>query len=205
MIDHLVYAVPDLPAGMDAIEALTGVRPAPGGKHQGRGTHNALLSLGDGQYLEVIAPDPEQRVDPGVRAFGLDRPGPPRLVTWAMRSQAIDAQAEAARARGYDPGEVQAMSRDLPGGGRLAWRLTRAKDPAGDGLIPFLIDWGESEHPSRTSPAGCLLLSLRAEHPEPARIRTMLRALGADVAVDAGPAPALIATIETPKGHVELR
>ena len=47
-VDHLVYAVSDLDAGIVQIERLIGVRAAQGAKHPGRGTHNALISLGGG-------------------------------------------------------------------------------------------------------------------------------------------------------------
>jgi hypothetical protein len=50
-IDHLMWAVPDLVAGVDRLESLTGVRAASGGAHPGMGTANALLGLGPGVYL----------------------------------------------------------------------------------------------------------------------------------------------------------
>ncbi len=45
-VDHLVYAVPDLDRGIAYIEQLLGIRATLGGRHVGRGTHNALLALG---------------------------------------------------------------------------------------------------------------------------------------------------------------
>src|SRR5690349_1003202 len=79
-VDHLVWATPDLNRGIDQIENLLGVRPTFGGRHLGRGTHNALLALGNDVYLEIIAPDPEQPDPPTPRAFGVDGVTEPRLV-----------------------------------------------------------------------------------------------------------------------------
>jgi hypothetical protein len=97
------------------------------------------------------------------------------------------------------------MSRERPDGTRLAWRLTRAEQMVGDGLVPFLIAWDPGTHPSETSPAGGHLVSLRGEHPEPERIMRMLDALGVTLSVTRGARPALIATVEGLRGTVELR
>jgi hypothetical protein len=75
----------------------------------------------------------------------------------------------------------------------------------GDGLVPFLIDWGDGPHPARTAPGGLELVHLRAEHPDPVAIIEWLRRLGLELLVVAGRAPALIATLDTPRGRLELR
>lgn len=190
--DHLVYAVPDLAAAVERIAAEWGVRPAIGGQHP-NGTHNALLALGPHTYLEIIAPDPVQPNPSQPRSFGIDeQPDATRLITWAATTTDLDATHAAALAQGYDAGAVMAGSRLRPDGVKIEWRSTRLVGwpPPGDGLVPFLIEWGETTpHPATTSPSGCTLVSLRAEHPEPAAVRGMLDALG---------------VIDTPNGQQEL-
>lgn len=204
-VDHMVYGVSDLRAGVDEVAERLGVRAADGGRHVGRGTHNALLGLGAGAYLEVIAVDPEQPAPPGPLPFGLDRLRLPRLVGWASRTTDIERRRAQALERGHDPGEVRAMSRRRPDGFLLEWRLTRdAPDPA-QLVVPFLIDWGSSPHPSDSAPQGARLVELRAEHPDPARVRAQLAALDVTLEVDEGPEPALVATLDTPRGRVVLR
>lgn len=203
-IDHLVYAVPDLEAGVNEMERLLGVRAAPGGKHTGRGTHNALLSLGLGVYLEIIGPDPDQSDPDQPRAFGIDTLHEPRLFTWPVRVHDIEVRAQASRNAGYDPGIVLPMSRTLQDGTILRWKLTWCEHMPGEGLVPFLIQWDTADHPSRTAPAGCSLLDLEAEHPHPEAIQPMLEALGVDIQVSEGGRPALLATIECPRGTVVL-
>ena len=87
----------------------------------------------------------------------------------------------------------------------LAWKLTVSPTLTEGGVVPFLIDWGETEHPASKLPKGCTLVSLRAEHPNPERVEAMIAALGLELPVKRGSAPALIAAIATPRGIVDLR
>jgi len=204
-IDHLVYATPDLNTGIEAIEKLTGVRATPGGQHPGRGTRNALIALGPTSYLEIIGPDPEQPTPPNPRPFGIDGLKAPRLARWVVKGQNLEQLAAEASRKGIQLGEVISGKRQRPDGVLLTWRYTDPRVDLADGLVPFFIDWGESAHPSATAAKGLTLIALRAEHPDAARVRKILTQLGLDLPVRTGPAPALIATIDSPRGRVELR
>ncbi len=204
MIDHLVYWTPDLEASIEELAERLGVRAAEGGRHPGRGTRNALVSFGEGRYLEVIGPDLEQDEPATVSPFGPSGDGP-ALTTWAAKAPDLDARVEAARAAGTEIGVVMDMSRDRLDGVTLHWRLSRGDRP-GDGLVPFLIDWGDTEHPAETSPAGLTFVALRAEHPDPEAIRAHLDALdvASDLDVTRSDSPRLVATVQGPNGRVEL-
>jgi hypothetical protein len=207
LVDHIVYATPDLDLGIQRIEEALGVRASAGGQHPGRGTRNALIALGPGRYLEIIGPDPEQPNPQAPRTFGIDDLKLPRLVAWAARASDLDRQANEARRQGVAVGEVAAGSRKRPDGLLLSWRYTapQAAMALGGGVVPFWIDWSQTPHPSGTAPAGATLVGLRAEHPEPERIRSVLQKMGIPLPVSAGPRPVLIATIESSRGRVEIR
>jgi hypothetical protein len=204
-IDHLVYATPNLATGIQQIESLLGVRAVPGGQHPGGGTRNALVGLGEDTYLEIIGPDPDQPKPLRPRRFGIDELKTSRLVTWAAKSSDLESMVEKAKRNGLDLGQVQAGSRRRPDGELLSWRLTVSPALTADGIVPFFIDWGKTSHPANGLPKGCSLVALRGEHPDAKRIQTGLSALGVNLRVDTGSVPALIATIRTPKGNVELR
>ena len=204
-LDHLVYATPDLNLGIDTIEKVLGVRATPGGQHPGLGTRNALVALGPSSYLEIIGPDPEQPKPAGRRRFGIDELKAPRIVRWVAKGTELEKVAAAASDRGIKLGAVIPGSRRRPDGVVLAWRYTDPATEVADGLVPFFIDWGTSPHPSATAARGATLISVRAEHPDAERVQKMIEALGLDLRVQKGAAPAIIATIESPKGRVELR
>lgn len=202
-VDHLVYGVGDLDEAIALLGERLGVPPAFGGTHPG-GTHNALLALGGARYLEIIAPDPGQHVD-GPLAFGVHPEMEPGLLSWAVRTFEIEERAAAARRAGYDPGRVTTMSRVRDDGVAVTWRMTLGKPADAPRLMPFLIDWADSPHPSRSAPAGVHLDTLRGEHPHPEQVNRLLRALDVDLPVTAGPADRLVCTLQSPRGIVELR
>lgn len=207
LLDHLVFAAPDLERATGELEELLGVCPSPGGSHPGRGTRNALLALGEECYLEVIAPDPAQLPPIGGRPFGIDRLGRARLVTWAIKAPELEAIVQRLRKAGYDPGEVRSMSRTTPTGARLEWRL--AVPPSlieglEGGVLPFLIDWGGTRSPARSAAAGCRLLELELRHPEPERLTPLLRAMGLELSPQPAAEPGLRAVIDCPAGRIEL-
>lgn len=204
-IDHLVYATPDLAAGVERVERLLGVRAVPGGQHPGAGTRNALIGLGDGIYLEIIGPDPSQPKPDRARRFGIDELRAPRLVTWAAKGTDLAGILKNAKSHGLDLGQVQSGSRRRPDGVLLSWHLTVSPEPAAGGIVPFFIDWGQTPHPASTLPKGCAIVALRAEHPDAKRVEAGLSALGLNLRVDKSATPALIATIRTAHGDVELR
>ncbi|WP_331757909.1 VOC family protein (plasmid) [Nocardia sp. NBC_01377] len=202
-LDHLVLATPDLFETVHTVKEVLGVGPAEGGSHPGFGTRNFLLGLGDCSYLEIVGIDPGQPNPRRQRPFGLDDLTEPRLVTWAAQVVGIDSAVSIARAAGFDPGEISQMARATPEGRMLEWRLTLSTDGSHGGVIPFLIDWGTTPHPSAALPQASLC-SFETVHPEPTAVIAKLKALSIDLTVHPGVRPALVATIEGPEGAITL-
>jgi len=203
-LDHIIYASPDLERAIEKVRALTGVEPVHGGSHPGRGTRNALVSLGPDTYIEILAPDPSQSAE--ALTLAADRiPQTGRVINWAAKCGDLEEAVESASRNEVDLGRIEPMWRTLPSGSQLAWRLTRGTLLA-DGLVPFLIDWGESPHPAASAPSGCALQYFRAEHPDPIRVRDYLALLGLQdmLEVSKGPVPHLLAALSTPNGPVVL-
>ncbi|SEM68522.1 VOC family protein [Nonomuraea pusilla] len=203
-LDHLVYAAPDLDAAVADLERRLGVRAAPGGSHPGFGTRNRLIGLGGRSYLEIIGPDPAQGSPAFPRPFHLDVLAEPALVAWALAVDDIDAAVAGACGRGYDPGDPEAMARRTPAGDLLTWRLTPPRRAAYSGLVPFLIQWGDTRHPTDTGLPQVELAGLHAEHPEPDVVGRALAAVGATLDVRKGPRPRLEAVLRGRDGLVTL-
>ena len=204
-VDHLVYAGPDLEAATARVEEQLGVRSTPGGPHPGRGTRNALIAVGPSSYIEIIGPDLEQQPPLLPRPFGIDGLRDSKLVTWAALEPDLAGRVRAAAAHGVTLGALAEGSRRRPDGLLLQWNYTDPRTVIADGLAPFFINWGSTPHPAASASGGVTLAGLRAEHPDPDRIRAIFSGLGLTMDVSLGQAPSLIATIDGPRGRVELR
>lgn len=203
-LDHLVYTARTLSEGMDSIEKIMGVRPVIGGQHPRWGTHNALLSLGEKIYLEVIAPDPDlPQPEKGFLPKEIFK-GAPKLTTWVMRTAKIEEMYHALTSAELKIGALSEGSRMKPDGSLLSWKLTDPSVFTENGAIPFLIDWGDSVHPAQVLPRGGELMVFSIEHPDPESLGHFLRLMECDIHIDRSSHVRLRATIKTSGGMVTL-
>jgi hypothetical protein len=208
MLDHILLGSSDLNAGIAFMEERTGVRAALGGVHPGRGTRNALLALGDRQYLEIIAPDPAQNKVPDFVAPLVEKLkslSTPRLVAWADHPGNLEALAAKLKAAGITFDGPRDGSRSRPDGRQLRWRTLNLADDR-NGILPFFIEWDPNTvHPSVDAPQGCRLDRFSLADPDPMTLAESFVALGLEVPIDRGEKTELRAQIRSTKGLMVLR
>jgi Glyoxalase-like domain len=200
LLDHIILGCNDLDKSIDAVEENTGVRPAVGGVHPGRGTRNALLSLGERRYLEIIAPDPAQSQIvhfPQIRSMT-----EPRLIGWAVHPPDIAAIANQLRENKIEFSGPADGSRKRPDGQVLNWKTINLADDR-HGLLPFFIEWSAgSVHPSVDAPKRCSLSYFEVLSDEPDELFAIIKRIGLDVPVQRSDKPRLRALISGPKGDL---
>jgi hypothetical protein len=200
--DHMLLGCGDLDQGIDFVERRLGVRAAIGGVHPGRGSRNALLSLGERRYLEIIAPDPAQPRSSDVRL--LYKIESPRLIGWAAHVDDMDEVVRRLTAANIAFEPPKPGSRKRPSGQLLRWKALSLRDDQG-GLLPFFIEWDkDSPHPSTDAPGGGRLEHFEIGAPKPDALRSVLSKLQLDVAVSSASPAALHAKASGPKGTLSL-
>lgn len=192
--DHIAVAGESLAAARARCEAALAVPFEEGGAHAYYGTHNAVLGLPEGHYVEAIAINPDAVPEHRPRWFDLDRfSGAPRVTNWICRCVDLEATL-AALPDGF--GAPVALSR-----GDLRWRMAV---PA-DGILPFdncapaLIQWEGGMHPSqRLKIAPLRFRALTIKHPEAEALAEILQPHLSDTRIhfEAGPRQ-ILAAFET--------
>ena len=199
-LDHLAVAGETLAEAVAHVEDCLGVDLQRGGQHALFGTHNQLLGLNDGLYLEAIAIDPAADMPARPRWFDLDRfIGRARLSNWILRSD--DLQADLARLPAA-AGQAVPVAR-----GDLRWRMAVPDDgilPM-SGCFPALIQWQVDVLPAdRLGASGCRLERLEIAHPEALILQEMLALSDPRIAFVAGEG-GLRASFQTPHGKRVLQ
>jgi hypothetical protein len=233
-LDHLVISARTLDEGTQYVADTLGVAPAGGGAHPLMRTHNRLLNLWGGVYLEVIAIDPHAAPvtastastspastdgsAPRARLFALDDPATharlengPYLSHWVAR---VERPKQLTTWQAQYPQRIPPivpMTR-----GDFTWGLSVPDDGAfpawqgaGGGVLPSLIQWDSPRHPSDAlPPTGIALKALKAVHPQADLVRAQLQWLGAAHLLElqsTDGAAALVAEFETPDGPRTLK
>ncbi len=209
--DHIVIAADSLEQGVSWLKEKFGMDIPVGGEHPLMGTHNHVMQLGDGAYLEVIAINPTAPAPTRPRWFSLDDPfirtrlaQEPLLLTWVINTSDVtrlQAQTD------FPFGIVEPMHR-----GDLRWLFTIPQDgqmPAA-GFLPTIIQWQSSPHPSgRMADLGCRLQRLTIHHPRADWLTEILTAIDAAhlVTVESlspNDVPYFTLEVTTPQGAVRL-
>ncbi|MBS9715751.1 VOC family protein [Pseudohalocynthiibacter aestuariivivens] len=198
ILDHLAVAAEDLATGVAYVESALGVKMSAGGEHPLMGTHNRLLGLADGLYLEVITINPAAPESPHPRWFDLDNfRGTPRLTNWVVRTDNINTAVT------HSPegvGIPMALNR-----GDLRWKMAvpeNGKLPFG-GAFPALIEWEGDAHPAARLPqSGCRLCKFEIFHPKAIELRAVMGGLFEDdrVSIEEASKISFRAEFETPDG-----
>lgn len=201
-LDHLILAVRDLDEGMAWVAQKTGVHASPGGVHPGRGTRNALLSLGPRRYVEIMAPDPAQPANADARELrALPRP---TVIGWASHLADMTGMATRLRAAGIAFDGPTPGSRRRPDGRLLQWQTINLNDDLG-GVLPFFIEWGpDSPHPSEDAPAGLTLARFAAGTPRTTAAAGAAQSIDLGLQVEPAPAVRLQATVRAGAREVTL-
>ena len=135
-MDHVIYAVDDLDEAAAGLFDREGLASVPGGRHEGWGTANRIVPLGD-TYLELIAVVDVDEAESsefgrGVRrAQTEERP----LVGWVAATDDIDAVAKRLDL------EVEEKSRETADGSTLRWRVAGIERALKTGALPFFVQW----------------------------------------------------------------
>ncbi len=202
-LDHFIYAGRDLEQMRAGFNALTGVEANLGGRHPGLGTRNALASLGESIYFELLAADHEQRLEDnmGGRIKGFEVP---RLLAYMIKAQDLEAVQQTLSRYGIDSDLFDAQ-RKTPDGRVLRWRLLVPRDdnPFGD-HVPKFIDWLDTAHPATSSVGGCTFEFFRIGHPQAETLGKLLAELECEIELARSDRPYLQLGIGSPRGPVVL-
>ncbi len=166
-LDHIVIAARTLDDGASYIRETLGVDIPPGGQHEMMGTHNRVMSMANGVYLEVIAVNPDMTPPDQPRWFGLDDPRiqksishQPKLITWAVNTTNLD---QLVNQSAVSLGAIKSAQRD-----NLKWKVAITEDGRmpGAGFMPLSIQWLINFHPSeKMAQLECEFKSLTLYHP----------------------------------------
>jgi hypothetical protein len=183
-LDHVLIAVDNLEAAATVVEQHHGLASLEGGRHQGLGTANRIVPLGE-TYLELVAVVDEAEAAQSGFGSWVSGGDLPRLLGWCVRTDDLDSAADRL-------GLVIADgSRARPDGTVLRWRMAGLERSADEPSLPFFIEWGaETPYPGEVLEQRATIDELRLQG-DPARIAEWVDGATLPVTVDEG-GPALL-------------
>lgn len=206
-IDHVIYAVDDLDTAGAVLFDREGLASVSGGRHEGWGTANRIVPLGE-SYLELIAVVDVEEAEQSEfgravrRALTEDHP----LVGWVIATDDIDGVAKRLDL------EAESKSRDASDGSKLSWRLAGLERAMKTGALPFFVQWevpseqhpGAAEVRHETDPRGFAWVEVCTDEPEELR-EWVGDADDVPLRITEGDPALAAAAVETGGGEIVLR
>lgn len=143
-IDHVIYGTRDLDIAVARIEAALGLPAVAGGRHEGLGTHNRIVPLSDGSFIELLAVADEQEAK--------GSPLGAALLAGIARGDGLLGWAVAVE----DVGQVAArLGTSVTTIGRqgMTASLTAVTESLSQPFLPFFIQRGAARSSSDAEPA----------------------------------------------------
>jgi hypothetical protein len=208
-LDHLSVIAPSLAEGVSHVRACLDLDVPFGQRHGYMGTYNHLLQLGGTVYLEIVALDPAADGPGRPRWFGLDDQKKVRsdwdegrrLRGWVARTDTIETIIA-----GH--GSIFGEKVPLPAvNSSFDFTIPHDGSLPLDGAAPSVIDRrGKPRSMATIADLGARLRSFTLEHPDPAAVEALYRAMSMDrpPAIGRGARLRYRAQIETPTGPREL-
>ncbi len=203
-IDHIVYAVTDLAFATEEFSNRTGLKVIGGGQHLDQGTHNALIRLDERTYLEFIAKDSSLSSPLSGTWMGLDLIKENKITRWSLGSNRISEEAKMISDFNNELGILKEGSRAKSNGTELKWRMTNVIPTPEVDVVPFLLDWGTSVHPTEGLTKACAIIDFKIYTNQKAELTKIYDALHLNLKIEESDSPRIELVLGTPKGQVTL-
>ena len=151
VLDHIVFAAPDLELAMQQFEDMTGIKPTLVGPLQGLGVCTAHVGLDHSRYIVILAPDKENDGPLGDDLRTLSE-GTLTPYHYAIRSSEVSRLVEGyiSDVLGWNPDHI-AIVQALPDASLRQWDLLTMYGHGVGGIAPSYVKWKKAEtHPSVT-------------------------------------------------------
>lgn len=201
-IDHLVYVVPNLEKGTNLFKKKLGCQVIFGGYHTTQGTKNALINLGNQQYLEILAIDGTSLIL-APRWMGVDVFEMPQLTRWSLKSTDLQNDRQILQKHNKEMGQIQGGQRKTNSGDLLTWQMIMPLAEPAVEIVPFMTDWQQSAvHPTDQLPEECRLINIELMHPNPHSIQKIVDELQINYTIKKGARASIKTKIKSPNGII---
>lgn len=199
-LDHVILGTNNLEKALEQFYQMTQLKPIMVVSLKGVGTKSARLAFQSCQYLEIMGPDPKHAAMP--LAQKLAKLPDDTLVPfhYAIRSKQ-KMKTQIWKECDLTCDKVTMVAQDQ--GAAWTWTMAILEGHDQGGIVPYLVDWGESKHAAARLPVIGSLDSLKVTSGPDSPIHTILDGI-ARVTVETGET-ALELTFTSDKGKHTFR